>query len=100
MRGVRVTSGTMPPRRQFLRNTSMLAAGIALPRLRWRDTPASIVLRGAVVYDGTGAPGTRTDVVVEGGRITRVGPGAAAAQAIDLSGARPRSRVRRYPFPR
>jgi len=64
----------------------MLAAGIALPRLRWRDRPASIVLRGAVVHDGTTAAGTRADVVVEGGRIASVGLGATAAQVIDLSG--------------
>ena len=38
------------------------------------------------MFDGTGAPGSRADVLVEGGRIPGVGAGLAAAQTIDLGG--------------
>src|SRR5256714_10428459 len=49
----------------------------------------SYALRGALVVDGSGAPGRRADVVVEGDRIASVGerldapPG---AEQVDLSG--------------
>ena len=76
----------MPSRRQFLHHTSILAAGLALPRVRWGQTSASLVLRGATVYDGTGAPGTRVDVLIEGARIMGVGADLSAAKTIDLGG--------------
>lgn len=63
----------------------MLAAGLALPRLHWRQS-ASVVLRGATVHDGTGAPGSRVDVLVHGNRIAGVGAGLAGAKTIDLGG--------------
>jgi N-acyl-D-amino-acid deacylase len=34
----------------------------------------AMLIRGATIYDGTGAAGVRGDVVVQGGRIDRVGP--------------------------
>ena len=34
----------------------------------------ALLIRGATIYDGSGAPGVRGDVVVQGGRIDRVGP--------------------------
>ncbi len=48
----------------------------------------SLALRGATVVDGSGAPGVRTDVLVEDGVITRVadlGPGE-ADETVDLAG--------------
>jgi N-acyl-D-aspartate/D-glutamate deacylase len=52
------------------------------------------VLRRALVVDGTGAPGRRADVVLEGDRIAAVtgpgeataGPGGAGAAVVDLDG--------------
>jgi N-acyl-D-amino-acid deacylase len=35
--------------------------------------PASLVIRGGTVYDGTGAPGVAADVVIEADRVVRVG---------------------------
>ena len=36
--------------------------------------PPNLLIRGASVYDGTGAPPVRADVSVAGGRIAAVGP--------------------------
>ena len=36
---------------------------------------AGYLIRGATVHDGTGAPGRRADVAIEGERIAAVGPG-------------------------
>ncbi len=48
----------------------------------------SLLLRGADLVDGTGAPRRRADVLVEGDRITEVGDAlvAAGARVIDLGG--------------
>ena len=53
--------------------------------------PSSFVLRGALVVDGTGAPGRVTDVAVTADRIVAVGDHAAAAvpagaEVLDLHG--------------
>jgi N-acyl-D-amino-acid deacylase len=54
--------------------------------------PGPVVLRGALVVDGSGAPGVLADVAVVDGVITQVGaPGsidasAAGAEVVDLSG--------------
>ena len=61
----------------------VVASSAALPRFHRR---ASIVLRGAVVHDGTGAPGARVDVSIESGRITGIGPGLSGSRVIDLGG--------------
>jgi N-acyl-D-amino-acid deacylase len=49
---------------------------------------ASILLRGGLVYDGTGAPPAEADVAVDGDRISGIGPGLAEAGAavIDIGG--------------
>jgi N-acyl-D-amino-acid deacylase len=54
--------------------------------LAWRDTP-DLVLRGAMVFDGTGAPGIEADVAVVGDRIQEVGRIAARGSTeVDLRG--------------
>ncbi|MEQ8484980.1 MAG: amidohydrolase family protein [Pseudomonadales bacterium] len=52
-------------------------AGAAAPAA----TPVDLVIVGAQVLDGTGAPARQADVVVGGGRILFVGDGAAVAAA-------------------
>jgi N-acyl-D-aspartate/D-glutamate deacylase len=47
----------------------------------------SIVLRGGVVVDGTGAPGRRLDVAVDGGRITAIAPTLRGDEEVDCTGA-------------
>ncbi|MCZ6754376.1 MAG: D-aminoacylase [Gemmatimonadetes bacterium] len=49
---------------------------------------ASILLKGGLVYDGTGAPPVEADVAVDGDRISGIGPGLAEAGAavIDIEG--------------
>jgi N-acyl-D-amino-acid deacylase len=50
--------------------------------------PYDIVIRGGVLYDGTGAPGTAGDVAIGDGRIAAIGPtlADAAAKTIDAAG--------------
>jgi len=52
------------------------------------QTPFDIVIRGGMVYDGTGAAGRRTDVGIRGDRIATVGDlsGASASTVIDAAG--------------
>jgi imidazolonepropionase-like amidohydrolase len=44
------------------------------------------LLTGGLVFDGTGAPPARADVLVEGGRIVEVGPGLDGDEAVDVAG--------------
>lgn len=72
-------------RRTFVRTGAALgAAGLAAPATLTEAITApavhtrragapDLVLRGAVLYDGTGAPGREADVAVTGDRITAVG---------------------------
>src|SRR5688500_15097463 len=48
----------------------------------------SLLLRGGTVIDGSGAPGQRADVAVEGDRIAAVGAGLQgdAARVVDATG--------------
>lgn len=48
--------------------------------------PTTLVIRGSVVVDGTGAPPYRADVAVEGDRILGVGEVPATVDALELDG--------------
>ena len=75
-------------RRTFVRATTAVgAASLALPGLVHGRRRADLVLRGATVFDGTGAPGREVDVGVTGDRITAIGPGLRAGlDEIDARG--------------
>ena len=84
-------------RREFLATTTTAAGALLLPGLpawarepRWwsRQRSADWVLRGAVIYDGSGRAGVEADVAVAGDRIQAVGPrlSAAGARELDLRG--------------
>jgi N-acyl-D-aspartate/D-glutamate deacylase len=48
--------------------------------------PAEIAIRGGTVIDGTGAPGRRADVAIEGGRIREIGPDLRGKRELDATG--------------
>jgi N-acyl-D-amino-acid deacylase len=76
-------------RRTFARTSTLAATGaLVAPGLAYpRSRRADLVLRGAMVFDGTGAPGRELDVAVTGDRITEVGTGlTAGAEEMDLRG--------------
>ncbi|MCA1561265.1 MAG: amidohydrolase family protein [Acidobacteria bacterium] len=63
----------------------LAAAAAAAPRNR-QTPPASFVIRGGTVYDGTGSSGKIADVRVRGDEIVEIGPALSAAaneRAID-----------------
>jgi len=47
---------------------------------------ADIVIRGGTVYDGSGAPGQRADVAIEGSVIREIGPNLRGKRELDASG--------------
>ena len=47
---------------------------------------ADLVIRGGTVIDGSGAPGRRADVAIEGDRIVAIGPKLSGARTLDASG--------------
>lgn len=78
-----------PSRRTFIQSSALAAAGvlgspgIVLGSRRRAD----LVLRGGMVFDGSGSPGRVVDVAVTGDRITDVGDRLpAGAEEIDLRG--------------
>ncbi len=82
-------------RRTFLRSTLAAAIGVpALPTVARRPNAgrsqprAELLLRGAIVYDGTGAAPFEADVRVSGDRIAQIGRALArdGAREIDLRG--------------
>jgi N-acyl-D-amino-acid deacylase len=74
-------------RRAFLQTSASL---LMADRVRWAAAGYSgaHVLRGALVFDGTGAPSVEADVALEDGRIAAVGPrlSAPGAGETDLRG--------------
>jgi N-acyl-D-amino-acid deacylase len=46
----------------------------------------ALVIKGAMVFDGTGAPGRRLDVGIEGDRIALVGPNLSGASVLEADG--------------
>src|SRR4029078_696854 len=53
-----------------------------------QPTPFDVVIRGGAVYDGTGAPGRRADVGIQGDRIAAIGDlsGLPATTNVDATG--------------
>lgn len=75
-------------RRTFVRAGAVAASGaLVAPGLLYGRHRADLVLRGATVFDGTGASGREADVAVTGDRINEVGRGLpAGTDEIDLRG--------------
>lgn len=80
-------------RRTFLRHTGAALGAATLGPAFVRGAPAesgraALLLRGAVVYDGTGAAPFEADVLVADGRIREIGRGlsAAGAEEVQLDG--------------
>ena len=61
---------------------------IASPAGRPAQAPFDIIIRGGTVYDGTGAPGRRADVGIQGDRIAGIGEltSVSATSILDASG--------------
>jgi len=79
----------VPTRRDFLSSTAAALTWVRLPaRLDAAGRPADLVLRGAAVFDGSGAPAVEMDVAVTAGRIMALGPALAdrGGEEIDLRG--------------
>jgi N-acyl-D-amino-acid deacylase len=74
----------------MLRASAALILALAGVSCAASPPPAAydLIVRGGMVYDGTGAPGRRVDVGVKGDRIARVGDLSAetAGKTIDASG--------------
>lgn len=76
-------------RRAFVRTTGRaLGAAALLPGGSWGPFLAGrrpdLVLRGGLVYDGTGGPPVEADVAITGDRITAIGRALADAGALEL----------------
>ena len=80
-------------RRDFI-HSSALTAGLLLPRWSleplWlgRRPAANLILKGGMVYDGTGSPPVEADVALEGDRVVGLGPdlSATGAEVVDVRG--------------
>jgi N-acyl-D-amino-acid deacylase len=73
-------------RRSFVVSAGTTLAALAgSPRLvlPWRRRYA-LVIRGGMVFDGTGAPGIEADVAIENGRIVAIGKSLADQGAIEI----------------
>jgi N-acyl-D-amino-acid deacylase len=67
---------------------ALLARTAAAPARSPQTPPFDVIVKGGMVYDGTGAPGRRADVAIRGDRIASVGDlsGARAASVVDATG--------------
>lgn len=79
-----------PDRRAFVRRSATLAGAALLPPWAmepwWHARPRRTdwVIRGAMVYDGSGGPAFEADIAITGDRIEAVGPGLpGGAQELD-----------------
>ena len=63
-------------RRQFLKTSATLAGGfVAAPGLLLPSRAEyDVIIRGGMVYDGRGGPGTEADVAINNRRIVAIGP--------------------------
>lgn len=84
-----VTPGHGIPRREFVRRGAVVSGGVLLgaPVPIVAGQGHDLVLRNALVIDGSGGPGVEADVAVDGDRITAVGriPGRGRRE-LDLAG--------------
>lgn len=72
-------------RRSFIKTTAALAGATVFPPLPSPSrTRASFLLKGGLVYDGTGAPPFEVDVAVNGDRITQIGASLSVSGAEEL----------------
>jgi N-acyl-D-amino-acid deacylase len=67
---------------------AVLARTAAAPTRSPQASAFDIIVKGGMVYDGTGAPGRRADVAIHGDRIAAVGDlsAARAASVVDAAG--------------
>jgi len=77
--------------RLLIAGLSLAAAGCALTTSSGagRTTPSrfDVLIRGGMVYDGTGAPGVVADVGLRGDRVTAIGDLARATARVEISAA-------------
>ncbi len=77
--------------RVLLTVAAVALAAVPTPRAGSADTPGAavtnVVLRGATVFDGTGAPGVKADVHLKGDRIAAVGVVGKIEGAVELDAA-------------
>lgn len=75
----------MTTRREFVISATFaaVAAPLSHPRIA-RRANHDLIIRGGIVFDGTGAPGRIADVAISGGRIAAVAPRIAAKGSTEL----------------
>jgi N-acyl-D-amino-acid deacylase len=77
-------------RRDFVRTGAAAGAGLLGGQTLWATEPhrADLVLRGALVFDGSGTPPIEVDVALAGDRIAGMGPRlrASGARKVELRG--------------
>jgi len=71
-----------------MRLSRVLLVLVVWPLAFSQPTPFDVVVRGGTVYDGTGAPGRRADVGIQGDRIAAIGDlsGLPATTTVDAAG--------------